>query len=107
MAYSLHGQRHPGADVGNCKQDANERIRQTNNEPYQLGFDGCECHASSPLLARLPGLSERPERNPEQGQILEEELPRDRREGGEATETWLPDARRRAQEAQRREEHPD
>src|SRR5215831_4407355 len=59
-----------------------------------------------PLLARLPGLAERPERNPEQGQVLDEELPRDRREGGEATETWLPDARRRDEEAQGREEHP-
>ena len=36
MAYSLHRQRHPEADVGNCKQDANERIRQTNNEPNQI-----------------------------------------------------------------------
>src|SRR4051812_13395069 len=60
----------------------------------------------TPLLARLPGLSERPERNPEQGQVLDEELPRDCREGGEATETRLPDARRRDKEAQGREEHP-
>src|SRR5262249_17554166 len=83
------------------------RIRQTNNEPSRLRFDVCECHASSPLLAHLPGLAERPERNPEQGQSVDEELPRDRREGGEATETWLPDARRRDEEAQGREEHPD
>ena len=36
MAYSLHRQRHPEADVGNYKQDANERIRQTSNEPNQI-----------------------------------------------------------------------
>jgi hypothetical protein len=30
MAYSLHRQRHPEADVGNCKQDANERIHHPN-----------------------------------------------------------------------------
>src|SRR3954452_4938220 len=107
MAYSLHRQRHPEADVGNCKQDASERIRQTNNEPSQLRFDVCECHASSPLLAHLPGLAKRPERNPEQGQVLDEGLPRECREGGEAAETRLPDARRRDQEAQGREEHPD
>src|SRR6516164_3372410 len=48
-------------------------------------------------LAGLPGLAERPERNPEQGQVLDEELPRERGEGGEATGTRLPDARRRDQ----------
>src|SRR4029077_10911222 len=53
------------------------------------------CHlCSSRSLARLPGLAERPERNPEQGQVLDEELPRERRQGGEAAETRLPDARR-------------
>src|SRR5262249_60845456 len=57
-------------------------------------------------LASLSCLAERPERNPEQGQVLDEELPRDRRQGGEATETRLPDARRRDEEAQGREEHP-
>src|SRR5579864_6138992 len=93
MAYSLHRQRHPEADAGKCKQDANERIRQTNNEPSQLRLDVCEFHASSPLLARLPGLAERPERNPEQGQVLDEELPRECREGGEAAGTRRPDAR--------------
>src|SRR5262249_11123847 len=62
---------------------------------------------SCPLLTRFPGLAERPERNPEQGQILDEELPRERRQGGEAAETRLPDARRRDQEGQGREEHPD
>ena len=35
-----------------------------------------------PSLAGLPGLAERPERNPEQGQVLDEELPRERGEGG-------------------------
>src|SRR5262245_15153952 len=51
-------------------------------------------------LARLPGLAERPERDPEQGQVLDEELSRERREGREAAETRLPDARRRDEEAQ-------
>src|SRR5262245_50898693 len=38
------------------------------------------CGPHSPLaLARLPGLAERPERNPEQSQVLNEELPRDHR----------------------------
>src|SRR5438552_16773664 len=63
--------------------------------------------ASSASLARLPGLAERPQRNAEQGQILDEELPRLPREGGEAAGTRLPDARRRDEEAQGREEHPD
>src|SRR6516162_2183160 len=58
-------------------------------------------------VARLPRLAERPERNPEQGQILDEELPRFPREGGEAAGTRLPDARRRREEAQGREEHAD
>ena len=31
---------------------------------------------SCPLLTRFPGLAKRPERNPEQGQVLDEELPR-------------------------------
>src|SRR5215831_16185863 len=62
---------------------------------------------SRPLLARLPGLAERPERNAEQGQVLDEELPRERREGGEAARTRLPDARRGDEEAQGRQEHPD
>src|SRR6516162_5542126 len=53
-----------------------------------------------PLLARLPRLAERPERNPEQGEILDEELPRERGEGGEAAETRLPHTRRRDEEAQ-------
>src|SRR6059036_197745 len=57
-------------------------------------------------LARLPGLAERPERDPEQGQVLDEELSRERREGREAAKTRLPDARRRDEEAQGREEHP-
>src|SRR5262249_51082236 len=48
-----------------------------------------------------------PERYPEQGQVLDEELPRGPREGGEAAGTRRPDARRRDQEAQGREEHPD
>src|SRR6516225_8579071 len=60
-----------------------------------------------PLLARLPGLAERPDRDPEQGQVLDEELPRERGEGGEAAGTRRPDARRRDEEAQGREEHPD
>src|SRR5262249_41040367 len=86
-------------------------FRDTGHEPSQLRFDACECHVSSPLLAHSPGLAKRPERNPEQGQVLDEEVPRARppgdvREGGEATETWLPDARRRDEEAQSREEHP-
>src|SRR5262249_25711796 len=58
-------------------------------------------------LARLPGLAERPERDPKQGQVLEQELPRFPREGGEAAGARLPDARRRDEEAQGREEHPD
>src|SRR5205085_9961128 len=82
MAYSLHRQRHPEADVGNCKRDASERIRQSNNEPSQLRFDVCECHASSPLLAGLPGFAECPERNPEQGQVLDEGLPRNAERAG-------------------------
>src|SRR5438876_10732010 len=56
-------------------------------------------------LARFPGLAERPERDPEQGQVLDEELPRLPREGGEAAGTRLPDARRRDEKAQSREEH--
>src|SRR5262249_24353123 len=59
-----------------------------------------------PLLARLPGLAERPERNPGQGQVLDEELPRERGEGGEAAGTRVRDARRGDEEAQGREEHP-
>src|SRR5260221_555224 len=58
-------------------------------------------------LARFPGLAERPERDPEQGQVLDEELPRFPREGGEAAGARLPDARRGGEEAQGREEHPD
>src|SRR6516165_3698701 len=58
-----------------------------------------------PLLARLPGLAERPEGNLEQGQVLDEELPRERRQGGKAAETRLPDAWRRDEEAQGRKEH--
>src|SRR5438128_2600614 len=57
-------------------------------------------------LARVPRLAERPERDPEQGQVLDEELPRFPREGREAAETRLPHARRRDEEAQGREEHP-
>src|SRR6516165_3170289 len=60
-----------------------------------------------PALARLPGVAERPQRNPEQGQVLEEELPRGPREGGEAAGTGLPDTRRRGEEAQGREEYSD
>src|SRR5262249_16132692 len=56
---------------------------------------------------RLPGLAERPERNPEQGQVLDEELPRESREGGEAAGIRRPDARRGDEEAQCREKHPD
>src|SRR5262245_36133641 len=58
-------------------------------------------------LARLPGVAERPERNPEQGQVLDEELTRETREGGEAAGRRLPDPWRCADEAQGREEHPD
>src|SRR5262245_52052157 len=47
--------------------------------------------SSSPSLARLPGLAERPERDPEQGQVLDEELPRRPREGGEAAGIRRPD----------------
>src|SRR5262245_45835629 len=66
-------------------------------------------HSAGPLpsLAGLPGFAKRPERNPEQGQVLDEELPRGPREGGEAAGTRRPDARRRDEEAQGREEHPD
>src|SRR5579859_1720351 len=60
---------------------------------------------SAPSLARQPGLAERPERDPEQGQVLDEELPRDRRQGGEAAETRLPNAGCGEEEAQGREEH--
>src|SRR5262245_8592240 len=62
---------------------------------------------SPPLLVRLPGVAERPERNPEQGQVLDKELPRLSREGGEAAGARLPDARRGEEKAQGREEHPD
>src|SRR5438105_8284652 len=58
-------------------------------------------------VARLPGLAERPERDPEQGQVLDEELPRDRRQGGEAAETRLPNTRCGDEETQGREERPD
>src|SRR5262245_58524134 len=58
-------------------------------------------------LARLPRLPEGPERDPEQGQVLDEELPRERRQGGEAAETRPPDARRGDEEAQGREDRPD
>src|SRR3954447_11772680 len=68
---------------------------------------GRAVRALSPSLARLPGFAEQPERNPEQGQVLDEGLPRERRQGGEAAGTRLPDARRRDEEAQGREEHPD
>src|SRR5262245_62162056 len=57
-------------------------------------------------LARVPRLAERPERNPEQSQVLDEGLPRECPEGGEAAGTRLPDTRRRDEEAQGREEHP-
>src|SRR5438309_10572689 len=57
-------------------------------------------------LARMPRLTERPERDPEQGQVLDEELSRDRREGGETAGTRFPHTRRRDQGAQGREEHP-
>ena len=62
---------------------------------------------TAPLPARLPGLAERPERDPEQGQVLEEELARFPRQGGEAAGTGLPNARRGDEEAEGREEHPD
>src|SRR5262245_8367898 len=55
---------------------------------------GAHRHLSLPSLAGLPGLAERPERNPEQGQVLDEELPRERGEGGEAAGARRPDARR-------------
>src|SRR6516162_10425272 len=61
-----------------------------------------------PLLrACLPGLAERPERDPEHGQVLDEELPRLPGEGGEPAGTRLPDARGSGEEAQGRKEHPD
>src|SRR5262249_42607668 len=74
---------------------------------HRFNFDVCEFHASSPLLAHLPGLAKRPEPNPEKARIFDEKSPGDRRQGGEATETRLPDARRRNEEAQRRKEHPN
>ena len=57
--------------------------------------------------ARLPRLAERPERDPEQGQVLDEKLSRERRQGRETAETRLPHTRSRDEEAQGREEHPD
>src|SRR5215471_1469702 len=60
-----------------------------------------------PSLNRLPGLAERPERNPEQGQVLDEELTRGPRKGGEAASIRRPNAWRGDEEAQGREEHPD
>src|SRR5262245_2044041 len=59
---------------------------------------------SSRSLAGLPGVAERPERNPEQGQVLDEELPRDRRQRGEAAQTRLPNSRCGDEETQVREE---
>src|SRR5262245_60321031 len=45
MAYSLHRQRHPEVDVGNCKQDANERIRQTlNRHSFDLMYANATHH---------------------------------------------------------------
>src|ERR1051325_1824581 len=52
MAYSLHRQRHLEADAGNCKQDANDRIRQTNDEPSQL-FDLMYANATHHPLCSL------------------------------------------------------
>src|SRR5438132_12753208 len=80
---------------------------RSNSRPEPMFWPGAVSHltadtprrrlayrASSVSLARLPGFAERPERNPEQGQVLDEELPRDRRKCREAAETWLPDAGR-------------
>src|SRR5262245_31928227 len=58
-------------------------------------------------LAGVPRLAERPERDPEESQILDEELSRERRQGREAPETRFPHTRSRDEEAQGREEHPD
>src|SRR4051812_35793316 len=51
MAYSLHRQRHPEADVGNCKQDATERIRQTNMNRHS--FDLMYANATHHPLCSL------------------------------------------------------
>src|SRR5882757_10856124 len=69
-----------------------------------------ECHSSADRpssLTRLPGIAQCPERDPEQDQVLDEELPGLSRERGKAAGTRLPDAWRRKEEAQGREEHPD
>src|SRR5262245_797521 len=61
-----------------------------------------ECVSSAdwpPFLAGLPRLAKRPDRDPEEGQVLDEELPRERGKGGEAVGTRLPDARCRDEEA--------
>src|SRR6516165_2758013 len=81
--------------------------RSRAGDAFAAAAVGAHRHLSLPSLAGLPGFAKRPERNPEQGQVLDEELPRGPREGGEAAGTRRPDARRGDEEAQGREEHPD
>src|SRR5262245_24342781 len=93
---------------GPAEPPAGPPLSGTHAEKQLRGEPECVSSADwPPFLAGLPGLAECPERTPEQGQNLDKELPRERRDGGEATGARLPDARRRDQEAQGREEHPD
>src|SRR5579885_307482 len=54
MAYSLHRQRHGEADVGDCKQDANERTRQTNmnRHIFDLMYANATHHPLCPLTCQ-------------------------------------------------------
>jgi hypothetical protein len=59
----------------------------------QPAAGGATLSEASSSLGRCPRLAERPDRNPKQREILDEELPRLPREGGETAGTRLPDTR--------------